>query len=189
MSDALARARHGDARAFEELARLHERGLYAHVARLVGPGADAEDIVQDAFISAWRSIGTFEGVSFKAWLFRIGRNRAIDHFRARTRRREVALEPPDDEGDGSWAEPVAGGPDLLTIAAGSEARAAVEAALATVPLEQRDALLLRDVEGFSYEEIARITAAEIGTVKSRIHRARLAVRNALVGRGWTGSTG
>lgn len=189
MSDALARARRGDVRAFDELARAHERRLYAHVARLVGPGADAEDIVQDAFISAWRSIGSFEGGSFTAWLFRIARNRAIDRFRTRARRREVALEPPDEEGDGDWAEPVAPGPGPLELAAGREARAAVEAALAGVPLEQRDALLLRDIEGFSYEEIAQITATEVGTVKSRIHRARLAVRNALVAGGWTGSGG
>ena len=65
----------------------------------------------------------------------------------------------------------------------------VEEALATVPAEQRAALLLRDVEGFSYEEIAHITASEVGTVKSRIHRGRLAVRNALVRRGWRGSAG
>ena len=96
---------------------------------------------------------------------------------------------PDEDGDPGWAEPVAGGPELTDIAAGREARAAVEAALAVVPVEQRDALLLRDVEGFSYEEIASITVSEIGTVKSRIHRARVAVRNELVAKGWKGSSG
>ncbi len=190
MNDDLERARGGDARAFDALARVHERALYSHVARIIGPGADAEDVVQDALVSAWRSISSFEGTSFKAWLFRIGRNRAIDLFRARKRRGELPLEPPDDEGgDGSWAEPVAGGPDLLDLAAGREALEAVEAALGLVPVEQRDALLLRDVQGFSYEEIASITAAEIGTVKSRIHRARVSVRNILVTQGWKGSAG
>ena len=160
------------------------------LARIVGPGADAEDVVQDAFVSAWRSIGSFEGTAFKAWLFRIARNRAIDVFRAKKRRGELPLEPPDDDGgDGSWAEPVAGGPELADIAAGAEALAAVQRALATVPVEQRDALLLRDVEGFSYEEIATITGSELGTVKSRIHRARLTVRNVLVTQGWKGSAG
>lgn len=190
MSDDLERARGGDARAFDALARTYERALYSHVARIIGPGADAEDVVQEALLSAWRSIGSFEGTSFKAWLFRIARNRAIDLFRARKRRGELPLEPPDDEGgDGSWAEPAAGGPDLLDLAAGREALEAVQAALAMVPVEQRDALLLRDVQGFSYEEIVTITASELGTVKSRIHRARVTVRNILVTQGWTGSAG
>jgi RNA polymerase sigma-70 factor (ECF subfamily) len=188
--DDLDRARRGDARAFDSLARAHERALYSHVARIIGPGADAEDVVQDALVSAWRSIPSFEGTSFKAWLFRIARNRAIDLFRARKRRGELPLEPPDDDGaDGSWAEPAAGGPELSEIAAGHEAVEAVRRALEMVPVEQRDALLLRDVEGFSYEEIATITGSELGTVKSRIHRGRVAVRDLLVTRGWRGSSG
>ena len=190
--DTLAAARAGSAAAFETLARAEERALYGHVARILGPGADAEDAVQEALLSAWRSIGSFSssgGASFRAWLFRIARNRAIDIVRARRRKGEVPLEPDSDDGDVDWAEPVAGGPDLLTLAADQEAFAAVERALAAVPPEQRDALLLRDVQGFSYEEIAVITASELGTVKSRIHRARVAVRNDLVRRGWTGSAG
>ncbi|HEX9496680.1 MAG TPA: sigma-70 family RNA polymerase sigma factor [Candidatus Limnocylindria bacterium] len=189
--DDLDRARRGDPRAFDSLARAHQAALYSHVARIIGPGADAEDVVQDALVSAWRSLPSFEGTSFKAWLFRIGRNRAIDLFRARKRRGELPLDPPDDEGDTTWAlrEPVAGGPDLLELAAGRETMSAVEAALALVPVQQRDALLLRDVEGFSYEEIATITVSEIGTVKSRIHRARITVRNELVTKGWRGSAG
>ena len=189
LEDTLAAARAGDARAFEALARVEEGSLYGHVARILGPGSDAEDVVQDALLSAWRSIGSFTGTSFRAWLFRIARNRAIDVIRARRRKGEVPLEPDPEEGGADWAEPVAGGPDLLTIAADHEAFAAIEQALARVPPEQRDALLLRDVEGFSYEEIALITASAPGTVRSRIHRGRLAVRNALVTRGWTGSAG
>lgn len=185
--DALARARTGDPRAFEELARSEERALFRHVARLLGP-VDAEDVVQDAFISAWRSLASFEGTSFRAWLFRIATNRAIDVLRSRKRRAELPLDPPADE-PASWAEPADGGADLVEIAGNREALAVVEEALGSVPVEQRAALLLRDVEGFDYEEIARITASELGTVKSRIHRARLAVRNALVLRGWRGAAG
>lgn len=190
--DILAAARAGDARAFEALARAEEGALYGHVARIIGPGADAEDVIQDTLLSAWRSIGSFNaasGTSFRAWIFRIARNRAIDVIRARRRKGEVPLEPEPDAGGSDWAEPVAGGPDLLTLAADREAFAAVEEALAGIPPEQRDALLLRDVEGFSYDEIALITASAAGTVRSRIHRARIAVRNALVTRGWTGSAG
>ena len=180
------RVRAGDARAFEELARTFERPLFRHVARMLGPD-DAEDAVQDAFLSAWRSIGSFDGTSFRAWLFRIATNRALDVIRARKRRNELPLEPADEEGERTWAEPASPGPTLDELAGGAEARAAVEVALQHIPAEQRAALLLRDVEGFDYEEIGRITGAEPGTVRSRIFRARLAVRNALVARGWKNS--
>src|SRR5512142_1018068 len=184
----IERARSGDPRAFEDLARDAERALYRHAARIVGPGAEAEDVVQDALFSAWRSIRSFEGTSFRAWLFRIVTNRALDRVRARKRRPELPLDPPDDE-EMMWAEPAASGPELAEIASSHEALALVEDALQLIPEEQRAALLLRDVEGFAYEDIAVITNTEIGTVKSRIHRGRLAVRNALVARGWKGSAG
>lgn len=186
--DLIARAKGGDGRAFERLALDEERALYRHAARIVGAGPDAEDVVQDALLAAWRSMSSFEGTSFRAWLFRIATNRALDRVRARKRRPELPLEPPDDE-DVTWAEPAAPGPDLAELASERETYASVEQALLAVPEEQRAALLLRDVEGFAYEEIALITASEIGTVKSRIHRARLAVRNALVAKGWRGPGG
>lgn len=184
----IERARAGDTRAFEELARREERALYRHALRIVGTTTDAEDVVQDALFSAWRSIASFQGLSFRAWLFRIATNRALDQLRSRKRRPELPLDPPEDD-DVTWAEPAAPGPDLTQIAGDREALAVVETALETLPAEQRTALLLRDVEGFAYEEIAVITSVEIGTVKSRIHRGRLAVRNALIGRGWRGPEG
>lgn len=184
----IERARSGDTRAFEDLARREERALYRHALRIVGTTSDAEDIVQEALFSAWRSIASFQGLSFRAWLFRIATNRALDHLRSRKRRPELPLDPPDDD-DVMWAEPVAAGPDLTQLVGDREALVAVEAALGSLPAEQRTALLLRDVEGFAYEEIAVITSVEIGTVKSRIHRGRLAVRNVLIARGWRGSEG
>jgi RNA polymerase sigma-70 factor (ECF subfamily) len=184
----IERARAGDARAFEDLARREERALYRHALRIVGTTSDAEDVVQDALFSAWRSIASFQGSSFRAWLFRIATNRALDHLRSRKRRPELPLDPPEDD-DVAWAEPAAPGPDLTQLAGDREALAVVEAALGALPAEQRAALLLRDVEGFPYEEIAVITSVEIGTVKSRIHRGRLAVRNALIAQGWRGPDG
>ena len=184
----IERAKAGDARAFEDLARREERALYRHALRVVGTTADAEDIVQDALFSAWRSIASFQGLSFRAWLFRIATNRALDQLRSRKRRPELPLDPPDDD-DVTWAEPVAPGPDLTQLVGDREALAAVETALGSLPAEQRTALLLRDVEGFAYEEISVITSVEIGTVKSRIHRGRLAVRNVLIARGWRGPEG
>jgi RNA polymerase sigma-70 factor (ECF subfamily) len=186
----LDRARRGDPRAFEELARTLERPLYRHALRMVGRDVDAEDVVQDAMLSAWRSLSSFQGTSFRAWVFRIVTNRALDRLRARRRHPELPLDPPVDGDDElTWAEPAAAGPDLSDLAADREALRIVEDALAGLPAEQRAALLLRDVEGFAYEEIASITSAEIGTVKSRIHRGRLAVRNVLVARGWKGPAG
>jgi len=184
----IERAKAGDTRAFEDLARREERALYRHALRIVGTTADAEDIVQDALFSAWRSIASFQGLSFRAWLFRIATNRALDQLRSRKRRPELPLDPPDDD-DVTWAEPVAPGPDLTQLVGDREALAAVETALGSLPAEQRTALLLRDVEGFAYEEISVITSVEIGTVKSRIHRGRLAVRNVLIARGWRGPDG
>lgn len=186
-ADLIDRARRGEARAFEDLARIVEAPLYRHVYRILG-NVDAEDVVQDALISAWRSIASFEGSSFRAWVFRIATNRAIDVVRARRRRGELPLEPPEDA-EVEWAEPVASTPDPVEIAGQGEALKVVEEALKAIPAEQGAALMLRDIEGFSYEEIAHITASEIGTVKSRIHRARVSVRNALVSRGWTSSAG
>ena len=183
----LDRARRGEGRAFEDLARGLEGPLFRHVLRILGTSADSEDVVQDAMVSAWRSMSSFEGGSFRAWIFRIATNRAIDVVRAR-RRGELPLEPPEDA-EVEWAEPADPGLDLAEIASQAEALAAVEEALLGLPAEQRAALMLRDIEGFSYEEIAGITAVEIGTVKSRIHRGRLAVRNVLVARGWRSSAG
>ncbi|HVD50412.1 MAG TPA: sigma-70 family RNA polymerase sigma factor, partial [Candidatus Udaeobacter sp.] len=108
----LDRARRGDARAFEQLALEIERPLYRHAARMLGHD-DAEDCVQDALLSAWKSMASFEGTSFRAWVFRIVTNRALDRLRSRKRRPELPLEPPSENDDSvSWAEPIATGPEL-----------------------------------------------------------------------------
>src|SRR5919201_59545 len=104
----IERARTGDGRAFEQLALHEERALYRHAARILGAGPDAEDVVQDAFLSAWRSIGSFEGSSFRAWLFRIVTNRALDRVRSRRRGFRVRADRDDHErrsGHGEVAHP------------------------------------------------------------------------------------
>ncbi|TMG55717.1 MAG: sigma-70 family RNA polymerase sigma factor [Chloroflexi bacterium] len=188
-AELLDRARRGEGRAFEDLARAVERPLYRHALRMLANASDAEDVVQDALLSAWKSLSSFEGASFRAWIFRITTNRALDRLRARKRRPELPLDPPADDEEAGWAEPAASSAELADLVGDREAVALIEEALGLLPPEQRAALLLRDVEGFAYEEIATITVAEIGTVKSRIHRGRLAVRNALVAKGWKGSAG
>src|SRR2546429_353785 len=145
----LDRARRGDARAFEDLAREVERPLFRLALRMLGQSADAEDVVQDALLAAWRSLSSFEGSSFRAWIFRIATNRALDRLRSRRRHPELPLDPPGEgDDDRSWAEPATPGPDLAEIAGDREALVIVEQALSALPAEQRAALLLRDVEGF-----------------------------------------
>jgi RNA polymerase sigma-70 factor (ECF subfamily) len=182
LADRLAR---GDESAFEALARALERSLYSHACRLLRDETQAEDAVQDALLLAYRGRATFRGGSFKAWVFRILTNRCLDLIREAKRRPAVPLDPPaGEEGEDAamqWADPA---PEIETIVIGNELFALVEEALSAVPAEQRAAVMLRDVQGFDYEEIARITNSELGTVKSRIHRGRLAVRNYLVARGW-----
>src|SRR2546430_17207970 len=111
----------GTARRFEALAREVEGPLYRHVRRIVGESADAEDCVQDALFSAWRSIRAFEGDSFRAWIFRIATNRALDRLRSRKRHPELPLDPPADDAEITWAEPAAPGPDLVQIVGDREA--------------------------------------------------------------------
>lgn len=180
----------GDGGAFDGLARLYERGLFAHAYRLLRDPATAEDAVQDAFLLAYRGRLTFRGGSFKAWLFRILTNRCLDVLRDARRRAASSLDAPSsDDDDAAIAEPADPAPAVDEFVIGRELGSLVEAALATVPAEQRAAVLLRDVQGFDYEEIARITNTELGTVKSRIHRGRVAVREYLIRRGWRAGTG
>ncbi len=181
---AIERLSGGDDSAFDELARLYERALYTHALRLLANGAQAEDAVQDAFLLAYRGRAGFRGGSFKAWVFRILTNRCLDMLREAKRRATSSIDPSLDGEDDAPPEPAGSGPTVEELAEMSALLEHVEEALARVPLEQRTAVLLRDVEGFDYDEIARITNTELGTVKSRIHRGRLAVRDHLVARGW-----
>ena len=181
---AIERVAKGDDRAFEELATLYQRTLYTHAYRMLANDAQAEDAVQDAFLLAYRGRHTFRGGSFKAWLFRILTNRCLDLLRESKRRGTVPLEPVRADQDEPRVDPVDVGPSVEELASSSELLRHVEEALEQVPLEQRVAVLLRDVQGFDYDEIAQITTSELGTVKSRIHRGRLAVREYLIARGW-----
>lgn len=174
----------GDASAFDALARLYERPLFSYAYRMLRDETRAEDAVQDAFLLAFRGRDTFRGGSFKSWLFRILTNRCLDMLRDASRHATTPLETERDDEEGVRSEPVDPTPAVEDLVIGAALREAVEAALASVPPEQRAAVLLRDVQGFDYDEIARVTHSELGTVKSRIHRGRLAVRDYLVARGW-----
>jgi RNA polymerase sigma-70 factor (ECF subfamily) len=148
------------------------------------PG-DACDVVQEVFLKVFRSIGSFRGQSsLKTWIYRIAMNEAHNHRRWFGRRRghEVGLE--DDQGDGRTFEQVLpdGGRTPFDITLDHETMHCIEEALAKLKPAFRSAVILRDVEGLSYEEIAEVLEVSLGTVKSRILRGREALRDVLVAR-------
>jgi RNA polymerase sigma-70 factor, ECF subfamily len=189
----VARSQQGDQHAFNALVERHQAGAYALALRMLGDPDQAADVTQDAFLSAWRAIGTFHGSSFRSWLLRIVSNGCFDVFRARRRHPSTSLETML-EGD---AEEAGAGPsdahmpaamidatwDPERAALRAEVVEAIEQALQRLPPEQRLALILSDVQGLPYEEVAQIMDTPLGTVKSRIARARGHLRGLLLGQG------
>jgi RNA polymerase sigma-70 factor (TIGR02960 family) len=191
----LARAVAGDEDAFRELTEPHRRELQLHCYRILGSTQDAEDMVQETLLAAWRGLEAFEGrASVRAWLYRIATNRCLDALRARSRRpREVQAmtEPPDPtrRTEPIWLEPY---PDVLLEdltdrspgpAARYEAREAIElafiVALQRLPPGQRAALVLRDVLGFRTAEVAEMLDTGQASVKGALQRARAALEKRL----------
>ena len=170
----VAKAQAGDRLAFEELVRIHADRLYAVVLRLCATPHEAEEVTQETFIRAWRAIARFDGRSqLFTWLYRIGVNEA----KRRLRRGEGALrtvsleESPGDPPDLSEAPEAHAERDAL--------RAALERAVRALPLAYRAPLVLRDIEGLTTGEAAQILGISEAALKSRLHRARALVRDAL----------
>lgn len=173
--DLVARAREGDAAAFEELVRTHADRLYAVVLRFTADPDEAEEVMQDAFLRAWRSIGRFQGRSaFFTWLYRIGINEAKRRAGRRPAAgRQVSLEESGIEEAPDWSD----SPELR--AEEGDVRRALEEAIGELPLDYRAPLVLRDVEGLSTREAAEVMELGEAAFKSRLHRARMAVRRAM----------
>lgn len=141
------------------------------------PDSDgAADAVQEAFFSAFRNLGSFRGGSVRSWLNRIAVNAAMDAQRLRKRR---PARPYPELEDDSWQPPAGNEADPERVVVTGERVRALEAALAAISDDQRVAIVLFDVEGYDYGEIAALTGVSLGTVKSRIHRGRLALRRLL----------
>ncbi len=178
------RLKAGDARAFEELVRTYQTRIYGLVYRMLGDRHEAEDVAQEVFLSVHRSIGRYRGEGrFQTWLFRIAANACRTRLRRRAARGDLRSEPLDGvlEGhDAAAAPPVAGevhGPEAA--AAGRRLEAAIQRELSALDEDQRLLIVLRDVQGLSYQEILEITGLAEGTLKSRLHRARLALKERL----------
>lgn len=189
----VARSQRGDRDAFNQLVERHQAGAYAVAMRMLGDPDVAADVTQDAFFSAYRALGSFKGVSFRAWLYRIVSNGCYDYWRTRKRRPAASLEATlegereGEAGQGTDAHlpntliDVAADPERLVLRA--ETIAHIEQALLKLPPDQRLALVLSDIQGLSYDEIARVMETSLGTVKSRIARGRGHLRDILVRQG------
>ena len=179
--DELARrAAGGDEDAFAQLVGLHEKKVYGLALRMCGNPEDAADAAQEAFLAAWKGLPRFRGeAGFSTWLYRLTSNAAIDHLRRVKRQRgEVSLD-----GGGPGLDAVDDAPSPQAQAEETELREAVAEGLSMLSEDHRQALLLRELRGLSYEEIASELRVDLGTVKSRISRARGYLRKILVKNG------
>ena len=174
----------GDNDAFGLLVEAYQTRVYNLALRLCGNRDDAFDLAQESFFRAWRSLSGFQfESSFSTWLFRLCSNICLDWLRAKKRRPTVSMSTVDDEGEESQLElPDPGkSPEELLLAA--EEREALARAMNQLPVEYREILTLRAIHDLSYTEIAEILKIKEGTVKSRLSRARLALRNKLLQNG------
>ena len=174
----LEQARDGSLDAFNHLVEAYQDHLYALVARMVPDRDQASDAVQEAFFSAYRNLRSFRGGSVRSWLSRIAINAAMDQQRLRKRR---PSQPYPELEDDTWQPPAGPDADPERTAMHGERARVLSLALAAITPDQRNAIVLFDIEGYDYQEIADLTGVSLGTVKSRIHRGRLALRELLEG--------
>ena len=177
--DLIAAAQSGDQNAFAQLVEAHQGKVYSLSYRMTGNPDDAADLTQEAFLNAWRGLASFHGQSsFSTWLYRLTSNVCIDFLRREKRRTALPMTVEEDE-EGRQAEV----PDHRFSPEQElerrELRRTVQQGLAALSPEHRRVLVLRELEGLSYQEIAQCLELEEGTVKSRIARARIALKEYL----------
>ena len=173
-------AQRGDVASFNELVRLFEGRVYTLCYRMLGDADSAADAAQDAFLAAFRNLRSFRGGSFRSWMLRIATNTCYDVLRIRKRRPSVSLDiDADGETESSPLQiaDTAESPD--DFAQRRELAAAIQQGLTELPDEQRIVLILSDIQGLAYEEIAQITNSNLGTIKSRLSRGRARLRDVL----------
>lgn len=175
----IQRAQRGDVTAFNELVLTYQDRLYTLAYRIMGEPESAADATQDALITAFRRLSTYRGGSFKSWLMRITTNTCYDELRRRQRRPADSLEdlPGADFDDGPIIPDQSPTPEQA--AQDSELQRAIQDCISSLAENQRVLIVLSDVEELSYQEIADITGVNLGTVKSRLSRARVSVRDCL----------
>ena len=182
------RAKNGDEEAFESLVSQYERFVYNVACRVLSSSSQpqdmAEDIAQETFLKAWRSLSKFRGGStFSTWLFRIAVNCAKDAVRSAARRPAASLSfagEEDEDGTAEWDIPVTSGDTVPEDAVErKEQILAVRRAVESLPDDQRQVVILRDLHGLPYQEISAMLGLELGTVKSRLNRGRANLKTIL----------
>jgi RNA polymerase sigma factor (sigma-70 family) len=176
-------AQEGDLDAFNRLVLFYQDQAYNLAYRMLGDEDSAEDATQNAFIAAYRNLHTYRGGSFRAWLLRIATNTCYDELRRRKRRPVVPLEPENEEEEEiespRWLAD--DGPSPEESAERAEVERAIQHCLEGLPEEFRSVAVLVDVQGLDYEEVSLAIGKPLGTIKSRLARARLKLRNCLQG--------
>jgi RNA polymerase sigma-70 factor (ECF subfamily) len=182
----IARSQQGDLEAFNQLILSYQQTAYGAVYHLVGNADVTADITQDAFIAAFRNIQSFRpGSSFRSWLLRIASNMAVDHWRRVQRHPLESLDELTDEDELHSANELSAlvetnqehNPEAVLL--NQELQEVIQRGLQLLPLEQRVAVILCDIQGFSYDEVATATDTSLGTVRSRIARGRARLRRYL----------
>lgn len=174
-NDLVTRSQSGDLDAYNALVVRYQRSVYNLALRMLGDPSAAEDVAQDCFLSAWRNIARFRGGNVSAWLLRIATNACYDHIRRRQRHPANSLEmvTGDEEAPIELPDPAELPEDQ---AVRRELARAIGAGLQHVQADQRVAVILVDIQGFAYEEVAEVLSVPIGTVKSRLSRGRAQLR-------------
>jgi RNA polymerase sigma-70 factor (ECF subfamily) len=184
----IARSQKGNVSAFNQLVLAYQDTVYSVALRILGDPDGAADATQEAFISAFQSVRSFRGGVFKVWLLRIVTNACYDVLRSKKRRPTDSLDEMAEDEDNS------GGPASTAFESPEEhalrvdMQAEVQRGLQALPADQRIVVVLSDVHGLSYDEIAAVTKSELGTVKSRLNRGRTHLRDYLRARGVVPST-
>jgi len=179
----VTKAKNNDVLAFEELVHIYQNKVYALCFKLSGNSSDAQDLAQEAFISAYRSLGNFRNeADFGTWLHRIAVNTWLNLNRKNKGTNIVYLDEPYqwNENDALQREVPAEDGDPLRSLEEKEFRTLVQSVLLGLTKDHRAVIMLRDVEGYSYEEVSRMLGCSLGTVKSRINRAREVMRQRLI---------
>jgi RNA polymerase sigma-70 factor (ECF subfamily) len=173
-------AQRGDVESFNALVRMYEGRVYNLCYRMMGDADSAADAAQNAFLSAFRNLRSFRGGSFRSWMLRIATNACYDMLRAKKRRRTTSLDlDVDDEDVSSPLQITDPGETPDEFALRQELATAIHQSLGKLPEDQRLVLILSDIQGLAYDEIAQVTNANLGTVKSRLSRGRARLRELL----------